>query len=132
MLRQLAMIVSILFVFSAGAAAVSAQDWENLGSKEVKDRSEQDTWHIGNEKGLWKQLKIAVAKRQVRFYRVRVTFSNGQEQEVNVRALIPAGGQTRALDLNGTDRHINKVDIWYEAYTAGRGVRSVVTLWGKR
>jgi hypothetical protein len=81
---------------------------------------------------LWRQLKISVSKRQVRFYRVRVTFSNGEEQEVAVRALIPAGGQTRALDLKGSDRHINKVDIWYEAYTAGRGVRSVVTLWGMR
>ena len=132
MVRQLAIILSVLFVFAAGAASASAQGWENLGEKEVKDRSEQDTWRIGNERGQWRKLKITVSRRQVRFYRVRVTFSNGQEQEVAVRALIKAGGETRALDLNGTDRHINKVDIWYEAYTAGKGVRSLVTLWGLR
>ena len=132
MLKRFIVLSSVLFVFAAGAAAVSAQAWEDLGSKEVKDRSEQDTWHIGNERGLWRRLKITVSKRQVKFYRVRVTFSNGETQEVAVRSLIPAGGETRALDLKGTDRHINKVDIWYEAYTAGRGVRSVVTLFGLR
>ncbi len=132
MLKRFIALSSLIFVFAAGAAAVSAQKWENFGSKEVKDRSEQDTWHIGNERGLWRGLKIAVGKRQVKFYRVRVTFSNGEEQEFALRSVIRAGGESRALDLTGSDRHINKVDIWYEAYTARRGVRSVVTLFGLR
>lgn len=132
MLKRFIVLSSVLFMFTMGAAVVSAQEWENLGSKEVKDRSEQDTWHIGDEKGLWRRLKISVGQRQVRFYRFKVTFSNGETQEIAVRSLIPAGGETRSIDLKGTDRHINKVDIWYEAYTAGKGKRSVVTLWGLR
>jgi hypothetical protein len=112
--------------------AVSAQGWENLGSKEVKDRSEQDTWHIGGSKGQFRKIKITVQKKAVRFYRLEVKFENGQVQNIELRNVIPAGGSTRVIDLIGTDRRIDKVDVWYEAQTFRRGVRSQVTLYGMR
>ena len=132
MFRTSMIAVSLLLVFYAGTAEISAQKWENLGSKEVKDRSEQDTWHLGTGKGEFRKLKISVQFRPVRFYKFQVTFANGEKQIVEVRNLIPPGGETRALDLNGADRHIDKVDIWYEASTPGRGRRSQVTLHGLR
>ena len=54
------------------------------------------------------------------------------EREIELRNLIAAGGETRAINLNGTDRRIDKVDVWYEAQTVRRGVRSSVTLYGIR
>jgi hypothetical protein len=131
MLKKLIVLSSLLFVLSAGAAAASAQ-WIDLGNKEVKDRSEQDTWHVGKSMGEFRRIKLFVGDRAVRFYRLRVTFENGQTQEVEIRNLIPAGGETRAIDLKGRGRFIDKVDVWYEAYTVGRGVRSHVTLFGIR
>lgn len=109
--------------------AVSAQGWENLGTREVKDRSEQDTWHLSND-GQFRKLKITVQYKPVRFYKLLVTYGNGEKQEFEIRNLIRAGGSTRVLDLDGKDRHIKKVDIWYEAATVKRGVRSQVTLYG--
>lgn len=129
MLKKLIVVSSVLFVLSAGAVVASAQ-WIDLGTKEVKDRSEQDTWHVGKGKGEFRRIKIFVGDRAVRFYRLRVTFENGQTQEVELRNLIPAGGETRAIDLSGRERFIDKVDVWYEAFTARRGRRSHVTLWG--
>ena len=129
MLRKLIILSSVLFILSAGAMAVSAQ-WEDLGSKEVKDRSEQDTWHLGAGKGQFRKLKITVQYRPVRFYKLVVTYGNGEKQEFSIRSLIRAGGETRSLDLDGKDRYINKVDVWYEAATVRRGVRSQVTLYG--
>ena len=130
MLRRLLIIASVLFVFCASASIVSAQKWDDLGSKEVKDRSEQDTWHLGAGKGQFRRLKITVQHRPVRFYKLEVTYTNGQKQEFEIRNLIRAGGETRALDLDGKDRFINKVDVWYEAVTVRRGRRSEVTLYG--
>ncbi len=129
MLKKLIILSSVLVIFGAGATAASAQ-WTSFGTKEVKDRSEQDTWHIGAGKGEFRRIKIAVHQRAVRFYRLRVTFKNGGTQEIELRNLIPAGGESRAIDLTGNDRFIDKVDVWYEAYTARRGVRSAVTLYG--
>ncbi len=131
MLRRFIILSSVLFVLSAAAVAASAQ-WVDLGTKEVKDRSEQDTWHVGKGKGEFRRIKIAVGDRAVRFYRVRVTFENGRTQEVELRNLIPAGGESRAIDLDGKERFIDKVDMWYEAYTVRRGRRSHVTLFGIR
>lgn len=127
--KRIFVLTSLVFVLAAGALTVSAQ-WDNLGSKEVKDRSEQDTWNIGADKGQFRRIKIAVLYRPVRFYRLLVTFGNGTKQEVSVRSLIPAGGETRAIDLTGTDRNINKIEVWYEANTPRRGRRSMVTLYG--
>lgn len=132
MLRRFVVMSSLLFVLLAGAAAISAQNWVDLGSREVKDRSEQDTWHVGKGKGEFHRIKLAVLDRPVRFYRLKVTFENGQTQEVEIRNLIPAGGETRAIDLTGNSRFIDKVDIWYEAATVRRGRRSHVTLFGIR
>lgn len=130
MFKRLFVISSVLFVFAVGASAVAAQGWENLGSKEVKDRSEQDTWHIGGGQGEFRKIKLTVQHRAVRFYKLTVKFENGQTQNIELRNVIPAGGSTRVIDLVGTDRRIDKVDVWYEAQTVRRGVRSQVTLYG--
>jgi hypothetical protein len=130
MFKKLLIISSVLFVLTMGASAVSAQGWVDLGSKEVKDRSEQDTWHIGGGQGEFRKIKITVQRKAVRFYRLEVKFENGQVQNIELRNVIPAGGSTRVIDLVGTDRRIDKVDVWYEAQTFRRGVRSQVTLYG--
>ena len=130
MIKRITLLIFAALLFSAGVATVSAQKWESLGSKEVKDRSEQDTWHLGAGKGQFRKLKLTVQSRPVRFYKLVVTYGNGEKQEFEIRNLIRAGGETRALDLDGKDRHISKVDVWYEAATARRGVRSQVTLHG--
>lgn len=122
----------LVFALGVGAASVSAQEWVKLGDREVKDRSEQDTWHVGKDQGEFRRIKITVHDKAVRFYRMLVTFENGTTQDVSIRKVIPAGGESRAIDLTGNNRYIDKVDVWYEAQTFKRGVRSHVTLWGIR
>ena len=129
MIKRLVLMAFVSILLSAGASVVSAQ-WQSLGTKEVKDRSEQDTWHITAAKGEFRKIKFTVGGRQVRFYRCEVTYSNGEKDNIEIKNNIRAGGETRAIDLKGKDRYISKVDIWYEAVTARRGVRSSVTLWG--
>ncbi|MGB7200832.1 MAG: hypothetical protein WBD16_01040 [Pyrinomonadaceae bacterium] len=132
MFKRLFVISSVLFVLAIGASAASAQGWVDLGTKEVKDRVEQDTWHIGGGEGQFRKIKIKVHHKAVRFIKLTVKFENGQTQEIELRNNIRAGGETRAIDLSGTDRRIDKVDVWYEAQTPRRGARSSVTLYGMR
>ena len=132
MVRRFTLMFVAMFLLGAGAMTASAQKWVDLGTKEVKDRSKQDTWHVGKGKGEFHRIKIAVGTKAVKFYRVKVTFGNGGTQDIELRNVIPAGGESRAVDLIGNDRYIDKVDIWYEAYTARAGRRSQVTLWGIR
>ena len=131
MFKKLFVISSLVFLLAIGTAAVSPQPgWVNLGEKEVTDKSEKDTWHIGKGKGEFRKLKLAVLERAVRIYRAEVKYENGRIQKLEIRNQIPAGGESRAIDLTGTERFIDKVDIWYEANTAGQGKRSHVILYG--
>lgn len=132
MLKKSIVMTAVLFVLFVGAATVSAQEWVNLGAKEVKDKSEQDTWHVGAGKGEFRRIKLTVQQRAVRFYRLEVKFENGEKQNVELRDIIRGGGETRAIELVGKDRRIDKVDVWYEAQTVRRGARSQVTLFGIR
>jgi hypothetical protein len=59
------------------------------------------------------------------------TVSDRASQTIESRSTIPAGGESRAIDLEGTDRVIRSVEFWYDAKTV-RGRRAVVRLFGRR
>lgn len=132
MFKRIVMFVFVAMVIAGGAAAASAQEWLDLGTKEVLDRVDQDTWGVGKGKGEFRKIKLAVRDRQVRFYKVEVKYENGRTENFEIRNLINAGGETRAIDLTGRDRFIDKVSVWYEASTVRRGRRSHVTLLGRK
>lgn len=131
MIKALATISFALFLLLAVGATDASAQWENLGSKEVTDRAEQDTFHLAGD-GQFRKLRFSVSRRPVRFYKMVVTYGNGEKDEIELRALIRAGGQSRIIDLSGKDRFIRKVDFWYEAASIGRGRRSTVTLFGMK
>jgi hypothetical protein len=123
-------VVAVAFVIFVCAGSVSAQ-WENLGSKEVTDRAESDVFHLTAE-GQFRALRFQVTRRPVRFYRMEVTYGNGQKDDIEIRTLIRAGGWSRVIDLQGRDRFIRSVKFWYEAASVGRGRRATVTLFGRK
>ena len=55
---------------------------------------------------------------------------NGTQEEIPIRARIPNGGQTRAIDLPGERRMIESVDLWYSKDHWSR--RPKVSLYGIR
>jgi hypothetical protein len=60
-----------------------------------------------------------------------VNYGNGTKEEVEVRDRIPAGGQTRAIDLRGNDRVINSVEFLYSKGTWRPNARPRVSLYGR-
>jgi hypothetical protein len=128
-IRKIVTPIMMLLFITAGTVAVSAQ-WKKLGTREVNDRVDHDTINVTFLRGDFRRIKLTVSKAPVRFYRVTVTFGNGTTQEIELRSLIGAGGETRAIDLNGTDRVIRKVDFWYEAASLGRK-KARITLYGR-
>ena len=130
MLKAFALAIFVFLLFVIGAGSASAQ-WENLGSKEVTDRAESDVFHLGTE-GQFRALRFQVTRRPVRFYRMEVTYGNGEKDNIELRSLIRAGGSSRVIDLKGRDRFLRSVKFWYEAASVGRGRRATVTLFGRK
>lgn len=106
-------------------------DWVLLGQRAVTDRADHDVIVMSAARGDFTRIKLTVQRAAVDFHRVVVHFGNGGKQEVELRNTIPAGGESRAIDLTGDDRVIRSVEFWYDAKTF-RGRRAVVRLFGLR
>lgn len=103
--------------------------WEFLGSRMVNDRVDRDEIDVTASKGDFKAIKLVVKRRAVHILDMKVHFGSGGTQDVEVRQVIPAGGETRVIDLRGSDRFIRKVVFWYEANSL-RGRKAEIHLWG--
>jgi hypothetical protein len=105
------------------------RNWEKLGEKTVERRAEKDEIVVTAREGRFTAIKLKVRVNGVNFKDLKVHFGDGDVQDVQVRKLIPAGGETREIDLDGNrPRVIRKVSFVYKS----RGPRrAVVVLWGK-
>ena len=127
--RVTLLLTALTFLVTIGAAG--ADDWKLLGEKTVEHRAERDEIVVTAREGRFSKIKLRVRVAGVEFGDVKVHFGSGDTHDVEVRRFIPAGGETREIDLPGGKRVIRKVTF---VYKTRRGVkrRAVVALWGKR
>jgi len=137
---KIGLVLGLLLILGAGAI-VSAQRynytrpqipgrWVFLGQSQVDGRADHDRIYVGQERGRFQRVQIRVDRAPIEFYRVVVHYGNGRSEELNIRQRIPAGGQTRAIDLRGNERNIDSVEFFYSRgrWNAARSPR--VRLYG--
>ena len=117
-LRKSAAVFLVLSLLSAGAYARPGR-WEFLGERIVTDRLDHDVITVTSLRGDFRAIKLAVRGRSVDFHRVVIHFGNGDTREIELRRTIPAGSESRVIDLPGEDRVIQKVSFWYDARSLG-------------
>lgn len=111
-------------------AQAQAGDWELLGERSVNFGTDHDTIRVTAAEGSFSKIKLRVLRRGIELVDLKVFYRNGRVQDVSVRSFIAAGGETRIIDLVGTERFIKKVEFVYRSRGRGRG-RAVVRLFGK-
>ena len=79
----------------------------------------------------FKKLKLMVKKSGVHFMDMKVHFANGDVMDVELRNVIPKGGETRIIDLPGRNRIVKKVVFWYKS-TKVNAKRATILLYGIR
>ena len=127
--RHLISTLIILLCFSTLFA--HAPKWKLLGTKKVNFKTERDVITVGADEGVFKKIKLTVKKSGIHFKDMKVHFSNGDVIDVKIRRVIPAGGETRVIDLPGKNRIIKKVVFWYES-TKKNKKRATVRLYGRK
>jgi hypothetical protein len=105
--------------------------WSYLGQAAVSGSRDRDRIGIGRNEGKFHSIQLRVSGAPVEFHRVVVNYSNGTNEEIEVRDRIPAGGQTRAIDLRGGDRSISSVDFFYGKANWRTGLQPRVSLYGR-
>lgn len=127
-MKALPLLLSILFF---GCAHVVSGQWTNLGSAKVHGHADYDEIVVTALEGDFSAIKLFVENEGIQFERVVVHFGNGGKEEMILRDFIPAGGESRVLDLPGRDRIIRKVTFYYKSKAATKRKGKVV-LFGRR
>lgn len=126
---SLLLVCCMLSLACSGAQNV-AGDWDFLGSRKVNHAVDRDEIAVTGRDGTFKRIKLLVRDLEVTFRDVKVHYANGDVQDIKLSRKIPAGGETRVIDLNGNNRVIRKVVFWYNTSRV-RGKRATVQLYGK-
>ncbi|MCK6684586.1 MAG: DUF2541 family protein [Thermoanaerobaculia bacterium] len=127
--RVIALLLFVALCLPALPAA--AEKWVFLGQRHVNDKAERDTVEVTASEGTFEAIKLRVQRHAVRFYRVTVIYGAGTSDDLELRDVIPAGGESRVLDLRGGNRVIKRIEFAYEAKTLGRK-GAVVEVYGRR
>ncbi|MEE8302507.1 MAG: hypothetical protein V3S24_08750, partial [Candidatus Tectomicrobia bacterium] len=132
MIMRYALLVALLFLCLANLNCASSRlpGWTLLGERTVNHSVDRDEIRVGARDGTFRRIKLLVLRRRVTFRDVKVHYANGGVEDINLRRQVPAGGQTRAIDLNGSNRVIEKVVFFYDT-TSNRGRRAVVQLYAQ-
>jgi len=131
-------VIAVLVLISGLGQIASAQRrndmrerWQYLGQSRVDGRRDHDVIRV-NARGAFRAIQLRVQGAPIEFQKVVVHFENGANSEVEVRDNIPAGGQTRAIDLPGDNRRIDSVEVWYGQSNRWGRRRPALTLYGRR
>jgi hypothetical protein len=131
--------------FALSACFVSFKS-PSQGSKNRTEKT-QTTWDkIGqgsvqpNDKGVGTvnaspgrpvhSLKIKVTSGGVNIHKCEIWFSDGTRKEVEMRNDVPAGSESREINLGEYLKLISKVVFWYD--TRNYNKRADLELWGKK
>lgn len=117
---MLAAVAGAVTMTAAVPAAAQQWRWNERGWRtiafETVDGRDSDRINLP---GRTKQSKIRLCSmnQPLRLRDFDIRFENGGRQDVNTRAVLPAGRCTRAIDLKGNRRDIASVRLRYEPIT---------------
>lgn len=75
-------------------------------------------------------IKVKVISGGVNLHKCEIYFSDGSKKEVELRNDVPAGSESREINLNDTLRRVSKVILWYD--TRSYKKPADLELWGKK
>jgi hypothetical protein len=100
--------------------------WEELGCQQVsfigKDR---DVIRVGRREGRFKAIRLHARGNDVEVLDLKVIYTNGDPDDIQVRQKLRAGQYTRPLDLRGWQRAIDRVELVYRSRPSFRGLATV-------
>ena len=95
------------------ATAIAAGDdhWEQLGCQRVGNRADFDEIKVGRREGRYKAIRLEARGNSISILDLKVIYSNGDPDDIQVRSDINEGDHTRPLDLRGRERSIDRIQI---------------------
>lgn len=104
--------------------------WVLLGAQRTSIFSvDSDGLAVGERFGRFKALRLTVKRHAVRVYGMRITYGNGEVEQVPVGGELGDGQSTPPLDLRGRGRYIDRIELRYRPKLNLKG-SGIVQVWG--
>ena len=108
----------------------SARDWVDLGCQTVSFRVDRDVLRVGRRDGRYGAIRLHVRGGDAEMLDLRVIYTNGEPDNIQVRRILRRGDRTNPLDLRGGERLIDRIEMVYRAVPNFRGREAVVCVEG--
>ena len=139
--------ILVLLVVATFGRSMSAQDlvatktgppgtWQELGAVNVNFTvNHDDIVLVGQAE--YRSLKFKVQDAPVNILNMSVIYQNGKVDQFNLKYQLPAGGESRVIDLKTDNlktgvRKIRRVTIWYQTDSTAQQKAAKITLWGMK
>lgn len=96
-------------------APLPAQQWQDLGSRQVDFGGDRDVIAVTARDGWFKAIKLEVDDGTLEMFNVRVVFGDGQVFSPETRLVFRDDSRSRTIDLPGTNRVIQRVEFYYKS-----------------
>jgi hypothetical protein len=126
---SIVLLVGLIACFSC-ANRPPQSNWKFIGDKWVSFGIDHDVIAV-KKSDTYSKIKLRVTSGPLKVYDMKVHLGNGTVQDVSIRSLIPQGGESFVIDLNGGIQVISKIEFWYETKGKRKG-KARVAVWGKR
>ena len=115
------LLLGTFFAHDASAQPRGKGNWERLGCEEVGRRSDRDVIRVGRREGRFHAIRLSASGNDVHVQDLKVVYANGRPDDIRVRQELREGDETRALDLKGRDRAIDRIELTTKRDFKGRG-----------
>lgn len=105
-------------------------DWVDLGCQTVSFRVDRDVLRVGRRDGRFSAIRLHARGGDVEMLDLKVVYANGQPDDIPVRRVLRRGDRTNPLDLRGSERSIDRIEMVYRAVPNFRGREAVVCVEG--
>jgi hypothetical protein len=105
-------------------------DWEKLSDRKVNQTAESDEINFPANGPILTAIKIKSRRGGINLQRCVIYFANGEKKSIELRNDIPAGGESRVINLPGNKQSIIKFIYWYGIPQSG-DQKADLEIWGK-
>jgi hypothetical protein len=136
-LKSLSFIVLLLFsvstLLSCGSSRTVAieEGWELLSERKVNFVRDKDEIDV-TSRNQFTAIKFRVEEKDVRINDLRIFFDNGDKLEPSLDAIIPAGEESKLIELGREGRNIDRIEFKYRSTGNLLDGRANVLVFGKR
>lgn len=118
-IRYICSIAFICFSMFVSAQTVSKPKgggggWRILGTVQASHTADHDQILVVGNHDYFRRLKFKVMNSPLNLQKMVVRYDDGAPENIDVRANIPKGGESREIDLRGGKRKLKSVDFWYD------------------